>query len=55
MQTPPSDTKGLPHERARCALPICKMPQILVIAALANWLVLSNCVQDVGTLVAARL
>lgn len=45
MQTPPSDTKGHPQERARCALPICKMPQILVITTLASWVLLSNCVQ----------
>jgi hypothetical protein len=25
---------------ARCALPICKMPQVLVIAALGSWLLL---------------
>lgn len=47
--------KGSPSWEARCALPICKMPQILVIAALSSCVVLSNCVQDVGTLVAARL
>lgn len=41
MQTPSSDTKGPPLWEARCAVPKCKMPQILVIAALSSWVVLS--------------